>query len=191
MELLFPNRSSILVTDMTGKTIAPVTEFVKEGTIMRNVAVVVRQNSTRRKAAASPIWPVEPPARDNGTATVLWSATIRGEPTPRARMHDVVVTDGVARLIKSRPARLWQNAAMAQLLNRRPHRPLTKELGLECRIWSSAPRNDLDDALLIEALERAAIIASGRQIREKHLFAGVDRDDPRLMVRLVRFGDAS
>jgi len=79
---------------------------------------------------------------------------------------------------------------MAQLVNRRPARPLAVELALEWRLWTAAPRRDLDDALLVEVLERAAIIASAAQIREKHVFASVDRDDPRVMVRLVRYGGA-
>lgn len=115
----------------------------------------------------------------------LWSATIRGEPTPQERLHDVVLTDGVARLVKSRPARLWQNRAMSQLLNRRPTRPLALDLVLDCRFWSSAPRPPVDEGLVIEALERAAIIAHVRQIREKHVFAAIDRDDPRVTVSLT------
>jgi hypothetical protein len=149
--------------------------------------VIVRQKTPRRKPASS-TWPAAASPRDAGEEPPLWSATIRGEPTARSQMHDVLMTDGVARLIKSRPARLWQNAALAQLLNRRPARPLTVELALECRILAATPRNDHDDALLLEVLERAAIIANARQIREKHVFAAVDRADPRLLVRLVRYG---
>jgi hypothetical protein len=149
--------------------------------------IIVRQATLRRKPASS-AWPVAPSPRDTGQEPPLWSATIRGEPTARPQMHDVLMTDGVARLIKSRPARLWQNTALAQLLNRRPSRPLTVELALECRILAATPRNDHDDALLLEVLERAAIIANASQIREKHVFAAVDREDPRLLVRLVRYG---
>jgi hypothetical protein len=106
-------------------------------------------------------------------------------------MHEVVLTDGIARLIRSRPARLWQNRAMAQLLNRRPPRPFAVELALECRIWSMPAAAEMDESLLVEVLERAAIIASGRQIRERHLFAAEDRADPRILVRLARFGGAA
>ncbi|MBV9523925.1 MAG: hypothetical protein JO010_14085 [Alphaproteobacteria bacterium] len=121
----------------------------------------------------------------------LWSALIRGEPTTRGRMHEVVVLDGTARLIRSRPARVWQNRALAQLLNRRPERPLAVALRLECRIWGGAGSLDLDDALLVEVLERAAIIANGRQIRERHVFSAEDREDPRILIRLSRLGEPS
>jgi hypothetical protein len=69
-------------------------------------------------------------------------------------------------------------------LNRRPERPLSVALALECRIWSEG--GQVDDALLVEVLERAAIIANGRQIRERHVFTVEDREDPRIVVRLAR-----
>ena len=121
-------------------------------------------------------------------AGTLWTATIRGEPTARRHMHEVVLTDGIARLVRSRPARLWQNRAMTQLLNRRPPRPLAVELALECRIWSMPAAGAIDEWLLVEVLERAAIIGSGRQIRERHLFATEEREAPRILLRLARLG---
>jgi hypothetical protein len=167
---------------MTGKTVPPVTGFVKEGMMVRNTGFIVERTAPRRTADTL--------TQVAGATAPLWSATIRGEPTARARMHEAVLAGGVARLVKSHPARLWQNSALTQLLNRRPQRPLSVELALECRIWAASPRDDLDDALLLEVLERGAIIANARQIREKHVFAALDRDDPRLTVRLVRYGGA-
>jgi hypothetical protein len=119
-------------------------------------------------------------------ASPLWAGVIRGEPTPRGRMLDVVIADGTPRLVKSSPARAWQNRALPQLLNRRPERPLAVELVLDCRFWSSAARPAIDEALVVDVLERAAIIAHGGQIREKHVFASVDRGDPRVAVVLTR-----
>jgi hypothetical protein len=101
-------------------------------------------------------------------------------------MLDVVVADGTPRLVKSSPARAWQNRALPQLLNRRPERPLAVELVLDCRFWSSAARPAIDEAIVVDVLERAAIIAHGGQIREKHVFAGIDRTDPRVAVILTR-----
>jgi hypothetical protein len=150
----------------------------------RDLMVTVRRLGPRRDA-----WPAAAvPA--SGAAATLWTAAIGGEPTARSRMHDVVLTDGVARLIKSRPARLWQSAALTQLRGRRPERPLAVELALECRLWSERPQHDFDLALLLEVLERAAVIAGARQIREQHVWTAVDAAAPRLLVRLSRFGGA-
>jgi hypothetical protein len=156
--------------------------------VERKKTLVVTRVPARRKNAPLPI---AAPGAPPGTRSVpaLWSATIRGEPTPQARLHDIVLTDGMARLIKSQPARMWQNLALPQLLNRRPLRPLAHDLALDCRFWSSSRRPAIDEGLVIETLERAAIIAHGRQICEKHVFAAVDRDDPRVTVSLAVIGD--
>jgi len=157
--------------------------FCEEAMVERAGTLIVRRVPARKRSEPDAVHPTAiPPASSGG---MLWSATIRGEPTPQARLHDVVLTDGVARLIKSRPARVWQNLAVPQLLNRRPSRPLSRDLALDCHFWSSARRPPIDEGLVIEVLERAAIIAHGRQIREKHVFAAIDRDDPRVVVSLA------
>lgn len=159
---------------------------------MEKTIVVLRRPSSRAATlpslASALANAVAEKSKPDGTGPVspLWAAVIRGEPTPRARMLDVVIADGTPRLVKSRPAQVWQNRAMPQLLNRRPERPLAVDLALDCRFWSSAARPAIDEALVVDVLERAAIIADARRIREKHVFAGVDRADPRVAVTLTR-----
>src|SRR6185437_4240249 len=98
----------------------------------RSVLVTVGRVTPRRPQPIAAIGGVS--GSGAGGSPALWAATIHGEPPARRRMHEVVLADGAARLVKSRPARLWQSRAMAQLLNRRPVRPLAMELALECRI---------------------------------------------------------
>jgi hypothetical protein len=162
--------------------------------IVEKTVVVLRRPLSRKPSglpgavAAAPSRPPEPaplgPSMP-GPASPLWSGVIRGEPTPRSRMLDVFIADGTPHLIKSRPARVWQNRAMPQLLNRRPERPLAVELVLDCRVWSAAAR-PIDETLVVDVLERAAIIAHAGQIREKHICTAVDRADPRVAVTLTR-----
>jgi hypothetical protein len=171
------------VTDWIILPVTTLVHFCEELMVERMKTLVVRRVPARRKNASSPMAPLGAPS-----APALWSATIRGEPTPQARLHDILLTDGTARLINSRPARIWQNLALPQLLNRRPLRPLAHDLALDCRFWSSSRRPAIDEGLVIETLERAAIIAHGRQICEKHVFAAVDRDDPRITVSLAPIG---
>lgn len=155
---------------------------------MEKTVVVLRRPLSRKpsglpKSAAAA--PSRPEPAMPGPASPLWSGIIRGEPTPRSRMLDVFIADGTPHLIKSRPARVWQNRAMPQLLNRRPERPLAVELVLDCRVWSATAR-PIDETLVVDVLERAAIIAHAGQIREKHVFTAVDRADPRVAVTLTR-----
>ncbi len=179
---------------VTDWIIVPVTGFVtccEEPMVERTPLLVVRRVPARKRASTPEASLASQVAIGSRSADpTLWSATIRGEPTSQMRSHDVVVRDGAARLVTSRPARLWQNLAVPQLLNRRPARPLAHDLVLNCGFWSSSRRPPVDEGLVIEVLERAAIIADGRQIREKHVFAAVDRDDPRVTVSLARPVDA-
>jgi hypothetical protein len=167
--------------------------------IVEKTIVVLRRPSSRNKAplpslanALAAAAAQQSPKSDlSRPSSPLWTAVIRGEPTPRARMLDVVITDGTPRLVKSEPARVWQNRAMWQLINRRPARPLAVELVLDCRFWSSVTRPAIDEALVVDVLERAAIIAHAGQIREKHVFAEVDRADPRVAVTLAPLASQS
>jgi hypothetical protein len=154
--------------------------------IVEKTVIVLRRPVSRNTTALRSLAVATPPRASERPSSPLWAGVIRGEPTPRARMLDVVIADGTPRLVKSEPARVWQNRAMPQLLNRRPERPLAVELVLDCRFWSSASRPAIDEALVVDVLERAAIIAHAGQIREKHVFAGVDRADPRVAVTLTR-----
>ena len=148
---------------------------------MSNVMVeIVRP---RRQIAARPGEGGAAPAPD---APVMWTATLTGEPLPRGAAREIAFVRGVPRSVPTQRARLWQRSALAQLVNRRPTRPFASTLVLECRFWHGATSGAADDSDVIELLERAAVIANRRQIREKHLFAGHDVLNPRTEVALRR-----
>jgi hypothetical protein len=119
-------------------------------------------------------------------APVMWTATLTGEPLPRGAAREIAFVRGVPRSVPTQRARVWQRSALAQLVNRRPLRPFASTLVLECRFWHGAAGDAADDSDVIELLERAAVIASRRQVREKHLFAGHDALNPRTEVALRR-----
>src|SRR5690349_1005383 len=73
--------------------------------------------------------------RETLAASFLWSVTLHGEPVPRHATRTIAVVRGVPQLVRSTDARSWQNAALSQLLNRRPSRPLARELRLDCHVW--------------------------------------------------------
>jgi len=148
----------------------------------RNTAFIVERVSPRRIS--------EPPRagfHHHGAAVV---ATIRGEPTARARMHDARAGRRCRPAGQESSGAAVADSALTQLQNRRPQRPLSAELSLECRIWATSPQGDLDDALLLEVLERAAIIVNARPDPREARLRCARREDPRLTVRLVRYGGA-
>jgi hypothetical protein len=116
----------------------------------------------------------------------MWAATLTGEPLPRGAAREIAFVRGVTRAVPTKRARDWQRSALAQLVNRRPLRPFASTLVLECRFWHGASSGSADDSDVIEVLERAAVIASRRQVREKHVFAGHDELNPRTEVALRR-----
>ena len=117
----------------------------------------------------------------------VWRATIFGEPVTTREAGAAAVVQGLLRVVKSDAARLWVARAVTQLSGRRPVRPFSAEVSLECRVWSDAPGVALDERLIGEALERAAVLVDARQIRESHRYGGMDRCRPRvdLVLRLA------
>ena len=117
----------------------------------------------------------------------VWRATIIGEPVTTREAGEAAVVQGLLRVVKSDAARLWVARAVTQLAGRRPPRPFSAKVSLECRVWSGDPGNALDERLIGEALERAAVLVDARQIRETHRYGAVDRSRPRvdLVLRLA------
>jgi hypothetical protein len=144
--------------------------------------LVVVKKPVRPGKAGSP--PAELPAA-GAPRPPLWSAVIVGEPVAAGHAGEAAIVRGLPRVVRSRCARAWQSAALAQLRGRRPVRPFAGELALACRVWSSAPLVG-DDALIGELLERAGIVAAFAQIRERHLWHGIDGARPRLEMSLAR-----
>src|SRR5690349_8400511 len=127
---------------------------------MPNVMVeIVRPR--RRLADAGP---GERNAPSAPVAPVMWTATLTGQPPPRGAAREIAFVRGVPRSVPTQRARVWQRAALAQLVNRRPLRPFASTLVLECRFWRGAAGDAADDSDVIELLERAAVIASRRQV---------------------------
>jgi hypothetical protein len=117
----------------------------------------------------------------------VWRATIFGEPVAAREAGQAAVVQGLLRVVKSDAARLWVARAVTQLSGRRPVRPFSAKVSLECRVWSGDPGTALDERLIGEALERAAVLVDARQIRETHRYGAVDRCRPRvdLVLRLA------
>jgi hypothetical protein len=74
--------------------------------------------------------------------------------------------------------------AVRQFAAHRPARPFTAAVALVCRAWCGNGAAALAPELLAEALERAGVVADGRQIREAHFYAASDRARPRIELAL-------
>ena len=109
-----------------------------------------------------------------------WSATILGEPCSKANSRRLVSFGGRPRVIKSKKALDYSEAVLAQLAFLRPARPIEGDVIATIRIWYASRRPDLDDSLVLDLLQKGAVIVNDRQVKERHVYwMGVDKARPR------------
>lgn len=122
------------------------------------------------------------------------SLVIEGEPASKANSRQNVHINGVSRSIKSRKALSYTKMFRAQLPKMEP---LTAPCIAHIRIWYASRRPDLDESLILDLLQvdpkkykddKGAIL-NDRQIRQKHVYWGLDPARPRTEIRLVEEPD--
>ena len=63
---------------------------------------------------------------------------------------------------------------------------LEGEVILTASIFYSSQRPDLDESLLMDCIQKSGLLKNDRQIREKHIYHGIDRERPRVEFELKR-----
>jgi Holliday junction resolvase RusA-like endonuclease len=134
--------------------------------------------------------------------------TILGQPFSKANSREIVTrrfkdkTTGESKVrpmsIKSDKAREYERKALLQI----PYRAkamLTGPVRVTIRIWYASERPDLDESVILDVLQakfetdprteqrvmvRAGVYANDRQVREKHIFWGLDRRNPRAEIEV-------
>lgn len=119
--------------------------------------------------------------------TVLWSAVIRGELASAKNSRDLVPRKSKGgkpymASIKSAKAQAWVAGAVPQM--RKPREPIAAPVVLTATCFYGSQRPDLDEALLMDALQLGRVIVNDRQIRTKHVYWGLDPANPRVEVAL-------
>lgn len=123
---------------------------------------------------------------------------ILGEPASKANSRQLVTFGRGANarpaLIKSEKAREYERAALKQI-------PAEARLMLEgpvritMRIYYATQRPDLDESVVLDVLqtkfakgsreiERRGVYINDRQVREKHVYHGIDRNNPRAEIEV-------
>jgi Holliday junction resolvase RusA-like endonuclease len=120
---------------------------------------------------------------------IQYELVIYGEPCSKANSRRLVprkCKDGRVKLgsIKSQKALNWIDGAAKQI----PFRPesdlLTGKLVMFCKIYYASERPDLDESLVLDFLQ-GRVYKNDRQVRERHVYHFIDRENPRVEV-LVR-----
>ena len=115
----------------------------------------------------------------NGTQALVW--IIRGEPASKANSRRVVKIGNMSRLIKSAKALSYSEAFKLQA---RPVSPLIEnDVRVTMHIFYASRRPDLDESLILDLLQ-GVLYVNDRQVKEKHVYWGLDKDNPRTEILL-------
>ena len=114
-----------------------------------------------------------------------WEATILGEPASKSNRRQIVKIGGKTRLIKSKKALAYAKEFHLQAPRMPLREPILGDVLLWCRIHYASRRPDLDESLIMDALQAAEIIKNDRQIKAKVVLWALDRENPRSEIKLA------
>lgn len=104
------------------------------------------------------------------------SQIIFGEPASKANSRKIVRFGSVSRLIKSAKALNYSEAFKQQA---RPVSPLLAgDVRVTMYIYYASRRPDLDESLILDLLQ-GVLYENDRQVKEKHIYWGLDPEQPR------------
>jgi Holliday junction resolvase RusA-like endonuclease len=113
----------------------------------------------------------------------VWEATILGEPASKSNQRQIVRMGDKPRLIKSKKALAY--AQHFSLQAPRIAQPILDDVLMWCRIHYASRRPDLDESLIMDALQAAMVIGNDRQIKAKIVLWALDRANPRSEIKLA------
>jgi len=62
--------------------------------------------------------------------------------------------------------------------------PILGDVVVTCTIYYPSRRNDLDPSLVFDNMEKCGIIKNDRQIKEQHIYHGLDKNNPRVEIEV-------
>lgn len=165
-------------------------------------AVPVPSSASRKKAKPSPVpraLPLAPVAAPATGEPIVF--TLLGEPASKANSRKLVELpkkSGGTRpaSIKSDKARAYVTSALQQVPLAARQR-LAGRIRMTLRIFYASERPDLDESVILDVLQdqwrgkgndrelvQAGVYRNDRQVRERHVFHGIDRDNPRAEIEV-------
>ena len=109
------------------------------------------------------------------------SFTIQGEPASKANPRKIVLFGKRPALIKSEKARKYvkQFEAQCDVLDDL----FEGDVGVEMTIFYCTRRPDLDESVILDCME-TYIYKNDRQVKEKIIRHGLDKENPRAVIRV-------
>ena len=109
------------------------------------------------------------------------SFIIYGEPASKANSRKLVKFGNRPAFIKSDKARAYLKDFKLQVPTL--DTLMEGELVVTMTIWYKSRRPDLDESLILDAME-GHIYKNDRQVREKHIYWGLDKTNPRANISI-------
>ena len=109
-----------------------------------------------------------------------------GEPASKANVRRLVTIRGRPAFIKSKKANDYMASLKGQCMEdakRQGIVPTDKDLRVEMMIFYASRRPDLDESVILDGLQGIAYV-NDRQVRQRMVYWGLDRDLPRAVIRI-------
>ena len=106
---------------------------------------------------------------------------IEGEPASKSNSRKIVKFGNRPALIKPDKARIYEKifAQQCPILDN----PLESDVKVELIIYYASRRPDLDESVVLDCMQ-GKIYVNDRQVKQKYIYWGLDRDRPRTHVRV-------
>ena len=104
-----------------------------------------------------------------------------GEPASKSNSRRLVMQKNKPRFIKSAKALSFVRTFQTQLPVQDPL--LEDNLSVTMTIYYASRRPDLDESVVLDAMQ-GFVYKNDRQIKEKHVFWGLDKENPRVEVAI-------
>lgn len=118
--------------------------------------------------------------------TQALSLCILGEPASKANSRKMVYVRGKPMFIKSSKALAYASAFKHQTLAAAgANVMLDGDVAVHIKIYYASRRPDLDESLILDLLQGVAY-ENDRQVKEKHIYWGLDKENPRTEIRVEK-----
>jgi hypothetical protein len=112
------------------------------------------------------------------------SLTIFGEPASKSNSRRMVRFGAMSRLIKSAKA-LSYSDAFKQQVAKLDYEPFVDDVVVIMTIYYASRRPDLDESLILDLLQGVTYL-NDRQVKEKHIYWGLDKENPRCEIMVTK-----
>jgi Holliday junction resolvase RusA-like endonuclease len=110
--------------------------------------------------------------------------TINGEPASKSNQRKLVKIKGRIVPIKSQKALSYVKEFQKQIPK---IDPLTEDyVKVEMMIYYASRRPDLDESLILDCMQDY-VYYNDRQVKEKHIYWGLDKENPRTIIRVTEY----